>query len=444
MEKPKIGIVTLLHPQRPLPEAESLSRQAAAALRNEGFEVVHAGPPGDEDEARHRGLQFLEAHVDLAVFFFGAWMPEEIPLSLDRALGDTPRLLWAPPFIAGDPRTPSYTLTGLTATASNLRHCGRRFLHHVGAVDDDSIERVARAARAAYLLRLIARSRFGMVSAPCPGMIDVSGDNMSLICSLGVRLVHLDLNEVFEGARSVSQVEVKRVIRDLKEKVGGVEATDEDLAEAVKIYLVLKDMRDRYRLGSLCVRCWPEFRQQMPHGPCLALALLADEGSPTTCEVDAPAMITSYAMGYLSKTTAASYDLLAHWPEEDVLKLGHCGSAPFSLAGDPKHVKICPFFRTGAGAMVEFSVAPGTVTLAKLMRPRNGALSMFVARGETVSDPAPLRGSVASVRPERGCQELLDSMLVGGVEHHLMLCPGDITEALGDFCTLAGIEVVEG
>ena len=66
----------------------------------------------------------------------------------------------------------------------------------------------------------------------------------------------------------------------------------------------------------------------MPHGPCLALALLADEGSPTTCEVDAPAMITSYVMGHLSQTTAASYDLLAHWPNEDVLKLGHCGSAP--------------------------------------------------------------------------------------------------------------------
>ena len=235
MEKPKIGIVTLLHPQRPLPEAESLSRQAATAIAQRRFRgwCTPARP----------GMRTKRATGACSSWKHGWIWPSSSSAPGCPKISHSPWTgRWAilracfgrPPFIAGDPRTPSYTLTGLTATASNLRHCGRRFVHHVGGVDPESIARVARAARVAYLLRLITRSRFGMVSAPCPGMIDVSGDNMPLICALGVRLVHLDLHEVFAGTESVSQVEVKRVIRGLKEKVGKVEASDEDLAEAVK------------------------------------------------------------------------------------------------------------------------------------------------------------------------------------------------------------------
>ena len=96
--------------------------------------------------------------------------------------------------------------------------------------------------------------------------------------------------------------------------------------------------------------------------------------------------------------------------------------------------------RTATGATVEFPFKEGTVTLAKLLRPTDGRLKLFVARGQVIPSGENVRGSVATVRPEPSAAVFLNRMMEEPVEHHIALVYGDWTAELAAFCGHAGLE----
>jgi L-fucose isomerase-like protein len=167
---------------------------------------------------------------------------------------------------------------------------------------------------------------------------------------------------------------------------------------------------------------------------------LAESGVPSACEADLTALVTSYILTKLSGQPACCLEITALLEESQALQLAHCGAAAISLAGDGSKTAVRTHMRTGTGAALEFSFKPGIVTIAKLLRPAEGRLRMFVSRGEVIETKPEARGSVATIRVEPTPERFLDSMLRQAVEHHLILTYGDWTEDLRQFCQLAGIE----
>ena len=92
-------------------------------------------------------------------------------------------------------------------------------------------------------------------------------------------------------------------------------------------------------------------------------------------------------------------------------------------------------------ATVEFPFKPGVVTLAKLLRPRNGVLALAVAGGEVVSSQG-IRGSVATVRPKPSAAAFVDWLMREAVEHHLVLAYGSWLTDLEMFCEFTGIRCI--
>jgi L-fucose isomerase-like protein len=96
--------------------------------------------------------------------------------------------------------------------------------------------------------------------------------------------------------------------------------------------------------------------------------------------------------------------------------------------------------RTGTGATLEFPFREGAVTLAKLLRPANGKLRLFAARGVAIAPGVETRGSVAEVRPHPSAAAFLEKMMEEGVEHHVALVHGTWTRELRQFCDFTGVE----
>ncbi len=84
--------------------------------------------------------------------------------------------------------------------------------------------------------------------------------------------------------------------------------------------------------------------------------------------------------------------------------------------------------RTGTGATVEFPFPEGTVTLAKLLRPIDGKLKLFVVRGQAI--PAATTSAAAWPRCGRShrAEAFIDTMMREPVEHHVALVYGDWTQ----------------
>jgi L-fucose isomerase-like protein len=221
---------------------------------------------------------------------------------------------------------------------------------------------------------------------------------------------------------------------------GGNEIGPDRLRESLTLYAGLKEIVRSNRLDAYCVRCWPELRDRQKITPCAAHALLSEDGIPNSCEVDLTALVTTWMLSRLANAPAFAFDVTGYLEEERAVQFSHCGAAAPSMAGDRSRIALRAHMRTGTGATVEFAFPEGIVTLAKLTRPSDGGMQLFVAGGTVIPCPEGTRGSTAAVRPQPSADAFLDTMLREGVEHHIALVYGSWEAELRFFCEFTGIE----
>jgi L-fucose isomerase-like protein len=440
MSNPKVGFVTCVHPFYDLPAVVGHRDRAVEELRKAGCEVVAAPIPRTSLDSIEIASMLRKNEVDAVLLFFCTWVAEDITLALARELLDLPMLIWALPYLDKDIPMPS-PISGFTATGSNIRRLGKPFAYMIGHVTPEKVGQAVRALRAASVARKLRRARFGVVGYACPGMMDVGVDEADLQKALGATTVHLDLDALLKAYQAASREEAAKIGKQLVAETGGVrDISEETLAENLRLYLGMKDLVEKNKLDAYCVRCWPELRDQHKITVCATHSLLAREGIASSCEVDLPALITTYVLQQLAGAPAFNFDVTGYLEEEGAIQFAHCGAAAPSLAGDPKRVLLRSHMRTSTGATVEFPFKEGTVTLAKLLRPIDGKLKLFVARGRVLPVSDGVRGSVAAVQPEPSAPAFIDKMMTEPVEHHIALVYGDWRNELSQFCAFTGVE----
>jgi L-fucose isomerase-like protein len=438
----RIGFVTCVHPYYDLAPVARQRRDAIGELRALGCEVVEGETPRTVRDAVETAARLRDSAIDVALLFFCTWVAEEITLTLAGELTDIPLLMWALPYLDKEIPMPS-PISGLVASGSNIRRSGKSFVYLIGHVTPEQAQKVVCAAAAGKAAVDLRQARFGMVGSPCPGMLDVIVDEVELEKALGATTIYLDLEELLEAARAASPSEAASAAQRLVSQIGGRrELGEEALADNFSLYVGLRQLVRQHHLDAYCVRCWPELRNEHKITPCAAHALMSQDGIPNSCEIDLPALITTYILNRLAGTPAFNFDITALLEEEGAIQFAHCGGAATELAEDPKRALLRVHMRTGTGATVEFPFKEGVVTLAKLLRPREGSLRLFAARGRVIRTGDGVRGNVATVRPEPTAAAFLDKMMQEAVEHHVALVYGDWTASLAHFCEFANVKYI--
>ncbi|MGA3100198.1 MAG: hypothetical protein ABSF25_27405, partial [Bryobacteraceae bacterium] len=120
MTRPRIGLVTCVHPLYDLPAVAARRRDAIEGLQASGCEVVAAETPRSPADAIEAAAFLRKSGVDLVVLLFVTWVTEGVTLELARQLMDVPLMLWALPYLDRDIPMPS-PMSGITASGSNIR-----------------------------------------------------------------------------------------------------------------------------------------------------------------------------------------------------------------------------------------------------------------------------------------------------------------------------------
>ena len=187
-------------------------------------------------------------------------------------------------------------------------------------------------------------------------------DEAELQKALGVTTVHMDLDALLKAARAASEEEAAEAARGLLAISGGLkEGSQASLTENLRLYVGMKQLIETNRLDAYCVRCWPELRDQHKITICSTHALLSEQGIPSTCEVDLPALLTTWVLGRLAGMPAFNFDVTGFLEEHDAVQLAHCGAAAPSLASDPSQVP--PSASTCAPAPAPRSSSPSNRVL---------------------------------------------------------------------------------
>ncbi|MBC6934859.1 MAG: fucose isomerase [Chloroflexi bacterium] len=406
--------------------AEQVIRDARARLEAAGFTLVGPDAPVTApDEASDAIRTLAAAPPDLVVVLQATFADSGMVMALAQAV-DAPLLLWAVPEERLGGRLRLNSLCGINLAAHALTRAGLTYEYLYAAPDDDRAPALAGTlARAGRARRILKAARIGRVGENPAGFETCLFDEAAIRQQFGAEVVQIGLPTVFEAARAADPQAVEAVAEGLRVRVDGLDDLDPTPTRGtLGVYLALRDLAENRRLDGLAVRCWPEFFTDLGCAACGAMSMMSNDGTPCSCEADVNGTLTQVMLQAISGEAAFGSDIVAVDDERDGLVLWHCGLAPLSMADPASRPGVTIHSNRKLPLLFQFTLKPGRVTLARLSQAKGG-WRLVVGEGEVQRAPGAFSGTTGVVRFERPAQDVLDTILTEGLEHHVSLTYGD-------------------
>jgi len=445
---PTIGFTCVARPTFVVDYAREAATQAFAALANLGWPVVgNADLLMDARSAHEAALALRAQSPDVLVIVCATFSDASMAVAL-TSLIDAPVCLWAlrEPGPGGD-RLWLNSLCGVNITSHALQRAGHITQYIYGNPGEpDLLAPLAAFARATVTRNRLRRSRIGLVGQAPTGFYGCQFDELELAKVIGTGVAQIDLNNVFTAASQAPASAVEASIASTAERSPSLHRLQQERPVEVKrfgeAYVVLREYLQTQQLDGLAVRCWPEFPQQFGLMPCATLGRLADDGFVCACEADMHGAVTLLILQWLSGAAPLLADVVAMDTEANTVSLWHCGNAPACLAREGEEPLLTVHCNRRIGVAGNFAVRPGPATLARLGVGPRGYRLLTVA-GELLDEPVNrFMGNTAVFRPSGKAQQLLDTIMTDGWEHHVAIVAGHFVAELNALARLLGIEAV--
>jgi L-fucose isomerase-like protein len=267
-------------------------------------------------------------------------------------------------------------------------------------------------------------------------------DAKALASLLGVSIVPVSLERVFQMAREAESIAIDALYGRLQHQLKNLEELDRAaVRRTLAGYLALRQIVREEQLAGLGVQCWPQFFTELGCAACGAMSMLSDELTPCSCEADINGTITQLILQTLSGQPAFGSDLVAADTEADTAVLWHCGLAPLSMADTGVSPKGTIHSNRKLPLLMEFPLKPGGITVARLSE-SGGRFRLVLGTADVVKAPLSFSGTSGVLRFKRPIGDVLDTILREGLEHHFSITYGDHVSALNVLAKQLGLEVV--
>ncbi len=359
-----------------------------------------------------------------------------------------PLLLWAVPDARTGGRLRLNSFCGVNLAGHALTRRGLAYEYLLQPVDaPEALHKLEQAARVGHALRLLGRTRIGLVGDHPPGFDTCDYDVDDLQRLFGADVAHIPLEAVLDAAAAASPHDRQVFLERAAQVVDNLDELGADATGGTAgVYSALRKVAEKENLAGLAVRCWPEFFTELGCAACGAMSLLTEEGRPATCEADVNGALISVLLQTLSESAAFLADLVSMDAESDSGVFWHCGLAPVSMADPDVPIRGTVHSNRKLPFLFEFPLRPGRITIARLHRRGREAgaddYQLVIGGGEMVRAPKSFGGTSGVVRFDRPVPQVLDAIMGHGLEHHFNITYGDVEEELRMFAKWAGLPVL--
>jgi len=440
--QPKVGFLVLGNPRL----VSGIRKETLAELEKLPLTLCSADISNTIRDVLKAVLLFKANDVDVVLIYCPHFFNEDIVCFLANELSSYPLILWA---VYTSSKTESL-LFPIICAASNLKHLGKKFFILLGQEKDmATTSQILAIARAAMVAKKLRRSIVGQIGSPNLGMLD-TGFSEFHMRQLVPNILHLDTLELLSYFEKSSEEEAFQLADNIMGRFGRVTVDRKEVKDAVKSYLAMKALVEKYGLNALTIRDWPELGEKN-FTICLGCALLNDEGLVTVQEADIPSTITALALYYLNKSAPYVGEIVQADLVQNICVLSHEGAISFSLVDNLNKITLThavsveKFHGRRSGVSVQGVAKPGRVTIAKIGgNPLNGSIKMIVTQGEVIksNDSHGTGLSKVYVKPDIGVKQLIDTWIEEGFEHHIVLTYGNLAAELEALCDIWQIEKV--
>ncbi len=265
--------------------------------------------------------------------------------------------------------------------------------------------------------------------------------------SFGVQIHHIELEDIFARARSVSETTIDQTRAMLDTRLDNLSTLEQTpLNGTLSVYNALKEIAIEQKLDGLAVRCWPEFFTEMGCAACGAMSMLSDGFDldtplPCSCEADINGTLTQLMLQILADAPAFGTDMVGVDQAQNQVALWHCGLAPLAMADPKVQARGGLHSNRKVPLVMDFPLKPGDVTIARISQ-ATGDLRLVLGKGEMLAAPKPFSGTSGRLKLDIPAQNFLDILMLEGLEHHVSLVYGNYLSALEAFAKLIELPVL--
>jgi len=321
--------------------------------------------------------------------------------------------------------------------------------------DEMFVKRFEITVKALTAVKNFKGSKVALIGGIAPGFDDLYFDERVGQKRLGIQIErNHEFSEIQERAESYTAIEVENHIGGLTSGCINIsEASSTSLDIHARYYKAYKDFSDEYGYDALAVSCWPQMAEATGGYSCSIVGQLNQNGLVASCEGDLPGAVSMLLQKYIVDAPTTMMDLSGIDEEDQSVLMWHCGPSP-------------EYFANGAGACLMYSNQPtpdgkenaaGLITdmvfghqHVTFMRITGEWDRMFLLDGKIAErqkdSPQGSRGWVEALKLNRkdiSVRDLMNTILVRGMQHHYPMASGDITEVLMETAAWLGLKPVE-
>ena len=197
-------------------------------------------------------------------------------------------------------------------------------------------------------------------------------------------LIFVDYAELMNTYSSISDDDARKVAVTLLKNSYWVreDIKTEDVVKALKIYIALKKLLNKYGAEALAINCFTIMLKDLnalPTTPCVAISLLNDEGIPAACEADLSSLLLQVIFKYLVKKPAWISDPVIDFSDNSVT-YAHC-TAPTKMKGfaeEPEPYALDTHDESGKPVVIRTKMSLGQVITVAQVSPDFSKLYLHV------------------------------------------------------------------
>jgi len=299
---------------------------------------------------------------------------------------------------------------------------------------DERLEVTVRALTALVNLR---GARIGLIGGVAPSFDNLIIDERVLNERLGIRVAHIEFDEVIARAERQPQAETVAAAKTIR---AGAASFDESQAPALdkagRVYLTYRQIAEERGLDALAISCWPRFQTDYHFAVCSVMGQMNDAGLIAACEGDVTSAVSMLALKYMSGNSVITLmDLSAVNEADESVLLWHCGPGAPSLADD-KGVRMQSLWLFDGpegdttGLHNDMVLKPGHATVMGFTTNFDRALVFDGCFDNTKGSYTGSRGWFKDLRLNGETirvRELIETLMTSGFQHHYPVAYGDLT-----------------
>ena len=292
-------------------------------------------------------------------------------------------------------------------------------------------ERLKLLYKIASARKALEGQNLGIIGQPSDWLISSEADKERVKSILGINLVEIPIDELAEDIRNADLhvLEDNARIHEVRSEISQNLSRYEE--GALKIYIALKAIINKYRLSGLTLRCF-DLLDKIGNTGCLALAMLNAEGIPSGCEGDVPALIAMAIGNAVTGSCGFQANPARIDPMTGELLLAHC-TVPLDMV---RKFSLATHFESGIGIAVHGEIPTGDATIFKV----SGDLSRsFCAEAELTANQYEnnlCRTQVLLKLKENGEQICKEYFLKNPVGNHHIVFSGSHKDIFETFMNL--------